>query len=303
MNRFSRSHLLAAAFLPLLWAGSASAGMVTLDFEHVDFSVGAWNSSHPDGSDPPSMGNPIFNSPTHTSHGRVVTNALGLSVYGVGISADNRGGGPDLAVIFDTRRTDTRDPDLEDPFGTARNQGSNPDITNGPQRPGHVLMVQENSTGCGDGKCNLPDDEAGGPNTISFDFSQFAGGVDLWEIDIFDVDDDKHGRTLENVMLTATYTDGAPSQTIQFDGNDIGHARSATLDLSNLFMKNSRVGVLDVKFSGSGALDRLKFATPMSGGGVPEPTSFAVLLTGVIGLGIARRRRGRAGKAQAKSEL
>ena len=51
---------------------------------------------------------------TGLSHGTIINNQFSSS--GVTVGAINLGGGPDLAVIFDSTLNGTRDPDLESPW-------------------------------------------------------------------------------------------------------------------------------------------------------------------------------------------
>ena len=53
-------------------------------------------------------------------HGEVI-NTQFVASHGVTISARNVGGGPNLAVAFDSNRINTRDPDLQGPPWSAGN--------------------------------------------------------------------------------------------------------------------------------------------------------------------------------------
>ncbi len=136
--------------------------------------------------------------------GQIPGAAAGL---GVAISTVNIGGGPALAVAFNTQATGTLDDDPEagatgftvgtnsqvpvttpDPATEDPNTASHP---NSRIKPGHVLIIQENSTGCstpvGDEVRDAPDDEGSQPaGTITFAFS---AGVDLFGLDVYDIEE------------------------------------------------------------------------------------------------------------------
>ena len=98
---------------------------------------------------------------TNFQHGTVVNSQYDSAEFGFAtIAANNSGGGPDLAVSFDSGLSDTEDPDLEAGVTgfTHVLDGQSGDL--GSIKPGNILIIQENSTGCAvDGVCNSPDDE------------------------------------------------------------------------------------------------------------------------------------------------
>ena len=101
-------------------------------------------------------------------HGQVIDNEYA----GIDIWAENEGGGPDLAVAYDSdnrRNYNGRDKDLE---GAPWAGGNASDTTDS----GNSLIIQENSRGCGDGVCNRPDDEGSRPaGSLYIDFNQAIG--------------------------------------------------------------------------------------------------------------------------------
>ena len=140
--------------------------------------------------------------------GQVVTNMWGPgslngipgsdSRVSVTILADSNGNDVDRAVVYNSRPGTGRDPDLE-----ARRNGAtgftyhgaegapvvasvDPQRGNGPDgksNPGNILIIQENSDGCGDDVCNEPDDEAhGGKLTFVFDVP-----TSIFSIDVIDI--------------------------------------------------------------------------------------------------------------------
>jgi len=235
-------------------------------------------------------------------HGQVIDSEFTLAnggvpgtggLLGVSVGATNNGGGPNLAVAFDSARTHTRDHDLEDPFKIA--PGSEPYIGD-LRRPGNILIVQENNWGCADGVCNEPDDEAGGPNSMEFLFSE---NVTLTRIDLFDIDCKKVWNGWKWVEDCGW--PGGESATIEFFSdaamqNSLGTAAVSSFGnhtAKRVFFGDngqSNVRKLVVTLSGSGAIGNIAGIIP-DNQQVPEPASLGLVVAGLIGLGIARRRR------------
>jgi len=207
------------------------------------------------------------------THGTVVTTQL----PGVTISAS---GGPNLAVAFDSSADPTRDPDLQDPFGTPTGPLP-PSVIAGPTNPGFIFIVQENSTGCAaDGICDNPDDRAAG-GTIAFDFG--AMRVKVESIDLFDLDGGNQDET-----ATITLLDGGFNEIIS--GSFVGDGNAVTVDLVSLFdpISTSNVRRLEVAFSSSGATNNLVYYT------IPGPATLVMFAFGLLGAGFAARRLRRA---------
>lgn len=109
-------------------------------------------------------------------HGQVIDSEY--AGFGVDIWADNVGGGPDLAVAYDSsgQVSTNRDPDLRSPW-----DGGNAQATQG----GNLLIIQENSTGCSTGVCTYPDDEGSRPaGSLYLDFNQDITGISFDLIDV-----------------------------------------------------------------------------------------------------------------------
>ena len=235
-------------------------------------------------------------------HGQVIDSEFTLAnggipgtsgALGVSVGAINDGGGPNLAVAFDSTRTNTRDPDLEDPFKIA--PGSEAYIGD-LERPGNILIVQENDWGCGDGVCNEPDDEGGGPNSMEFLFSE---NVTLTRIDLFDIDCKKVWNGWKWVEDCGW--PGGESATIAFFSDAAMQNSLGTISVSSFgnhtakrvfFGDNGQANVrkLVVTLSGSGAISNIAGITP-DNQQIPEPATLGLVIAGLFGLGAARWRR------------
>ena len=240
-------------------------------------------------------------------HGSVIdgTYTAADSNINVNIETSNDGGGPDFAVVFDSRQSGTADPDLQDPFSgpqvgdfttTGTNTGSDYQVTfveSEMRRPGNILIVQENTTGCIDGVCDNPDDEGQGPNSISFEFTD--GPITAESLDLFDLDGGSQMETA-TIRLFSDLNGTQIIDTIVVGGNDIGGDRRAGRVLFTSVNPDGieNVSKITVEFSSSGATGNLVYSTPDDPGdpqAVSEPGSLALLATGAVGLIALRRRR------------
>jgi len=238
-----RLALIAAA---ALWvAGSAGAAPITLTFDDLGL-----------------------------VHGSVVN----TQYSGVTISADNIGGGPDLAVAFDSNLSNTRDEDLE--FGNGWSAGNLAPDT----RLGNLLIIQENPNGCQDGICDAPDDEGSRPaGSLIFDFDV---AVTSFQFDVVDIE----SFALENGSVTLF--DGASSMTLTLaqifplDGV-LGDNSANRLDpiLVSALSGISQITRVELNFGGSVGVDNVTFEP------VPEPSTAALLALGVVALGARARSR------------
>lgn len=207
-------------------------------------------------------------------HGEIVT-----GVPGVTIVATNYNRSFDYAVAFDTEATGTADPDLEATSGgLPRWSGGN--LVG--QELGLALILQENSTGCGDGVCDSPDDEGRRPaGWISFRFDQpvLSVGFDL-------IDVDSLGTENGFVTFRDVYGVGAVVDfSIFLAGYEIGD--NTANRIAPFTAEALGIGPIDevvIKLAGSGAIDNLTYTT------VPEPATALFLATGLAILGVSRRR-------------
>lgn len=207
-------------------------------------------------------------------HGRIVNNQY--TSIGVTISANNFARSFDLAVAFDTTRTNTADPDLQDPWA----MGNLPSNTN----LGKVLIIQENNTGIGDGIANNPDDEGSRPaGELIFNFSR---PMTKFGTDIVDIENEvaetgglKFYRN-NNLLAYVTWAMFRNPASSFYDPTIVYGDRSANR-ISPIFASRFGVDGFDkvvVKMGGSGGVDNIV---------IPAPST-ALLLAGLVGL---RRRR------------
>lgn len=245
------------------FAFSAHAGTVTLDFDAV------------------------------ADGGIVSDGTSSTGIYsGISISALNTGGGPNLAVAYDSEGAIGRDSDLEENRRASKFTNAATG-TGGFTGFGNLLIVQENSNGCGTGGvCDDPDDEAGG-GFLRFAFEQVHL---LRTFDYFDVDGapDQQAETIGVKLFT---TEG-------FDWSDPENGSDVLMidDLLSTGGDNTfRTYVLDAPqfvygiefaFSSSGAIDNIVLETPDVQIEVPEPDMLLIFLAGLLGLAaMARQRR------------
>lgn len=165
------------------------------------------------------------------------------------------------ARAFDSELNSTFDPDLEAPFTTGGLS----------LNPGNVLIIQEPGSG-------IPDDNATG-GFIDFIFSStvlFSGFTGL---------DDANFRVTGNGDTIAI---GAPGQFRVPNDNGFG-----------VFALGTPVAVDSLRFrfqGASGAIDDLTFIAPDIAP-VPVPAALPLLLAGIGGLAVMKRRQKKASKA------
>ncbi len=218
-----------------------------------------------------------------TAHGEVVD----TDFAGVTIVATNIGGGPDLAVTFDTTATGTSDSDLEVPFSGGNLGGS--------ILFGNALIIQENAAGCGDDICNNPDDEGtrpAGSVELILDEALSAFGFDLLDIDAHPLEragtvvfhDDDLGVSF---AIEFNEFDGGTFAQAGFAFGDHSANRIAPISVAEINAQIAdpadQLGEIDrviFNLGGSGALDNL----------VPEPSPAALLAVALLTLAAVRRR-------------
>lgn len=196
------------------------------------------------------------------------------------ITTTNTGGGPDFGIIFDSTVPSFDDGDLEGPPWSVGNLAPATVL-------GNILIIQENSTGCGDDICDIPDDEASRP-AGDFDLSFATTPITSFGWDMVDVENtfDENGSIV--------FHDGLSTFTITWDDLELGGAFAVA---GLVFGNNSanRIPEITAASVGLSQFDRIVINMGGSGGidnlVIPEPgTGLLVLAGGVLGL-IARRRR------------
>lgn len=197
-------------------------------------------------------------------HGTIIDDQY--SSQGVIIRAANTGGGPDLAVAYDTtpraeNNVSNRDSDLTGDWGY-----------------GNALILQENGQ-CSSLTCYLPDDEGSRPSgSIFLEFDTVINGFSFDFIDF------------EQPEVT-----GAEVRYLDENSNEVGSISFSDLSgaifgdnsfNSSGYIQLNGLGVrtLDFNLGGSGALDNISVST------VPLPASFSIFALGLVGLQVFRRR-------------
>lgn len=246
-DRAPSTRLLATLFV-LLWAGALApslASALTIDFEQF-------------------------------RHGEVI--GFGDVDERVTIDVWNRTRDFDLAVVFDSEASGTRDRDLEAPWRVGNLVDVDPPL-------GQMLIIQENDSGCSEigDICRHPDDEGRRPaGWLSFGFelpTPFIG------FDLIDVDD----AMAERGELVLTDSLGV-SVVFEFEdllaGLVIGD-NSANRIAPILATDHGLVDIETARFEmgGSGALDNIEY------GVVPEPGTAILMGIGLVGLTWAGRRQ------------
>jgi hypothetical protein len=215
-------------------------------------------------------------------HGETVNNQY-QSTLGVSIDAVNIGGGPDLAIVFDSAKSGTRDPDLESPFAGGNLAGQT-DL-------GQMMIIAENDVDSnGDGLVDNPDDEGTSPaGSISLNFD---APVTSFGFDVVDVESPENGYSVQffkgdtelaSVDFGSFIDPNSPlyDPTVSFGDN---HANRIDQIIA------AELGVdafdrIEINFGGSAAIDNLTFTN------VPLPPAIILLGTGLFGLAGIRRKK------------
>lgn len=199
------------------------------------------------------------------AHGQIVS-----MVDGIGISAHNNSG-PDIAAIFDSLQTGTRDPDLEYHGSWS---GGNLETT----ELGNLLFISENSRETG-GILDNPDDE--GDRPAGFLQFVFPDPINLFGFDLVDVESIAAGEEPGRLE----FFDGAALvHTVSFMdfGSDIAYGNN-TANRVHAFDVPSSTRVR-IQLGGSGAVDNITYSTP-------EPGTVLLIGLGLAAVAVLRRRR------------
>ena len=219
------------------------------------------------------------------AHGEIASVSNNPSYKGVVIAVDNANsssGHPDLGVAFDSENeVDTRDPDLERGNGWATgNLAPSTEL-------GNVLIIQENGTGCGDGICDRPDDEANRQaGTITLDYSNLDETFNSFQFDLIDIDDvTAEGGSIEFKFLGGLVAFFDFESFADDFGAIWGDNSVNRIDLGEIGQFDEVV----ITIGGSGGIDNI-LATD-SGIVVPEPSTFVLTAIGLAGLALYGRLR------------
>ena len=177
---------------------------------------------------------------------------------GVTVSAVNTGGGPNLAIIFNSAAPTGGDADLGTPntdFGGPGVGAGGGSAGGGPNTTAlyNVLIVAENSTDANmDNLIDTPDDEAGG-GMITFTFAQPSSVV---SVDLLDIEE-------ASGAVTTRASGGGLISSIAMSSLGDNSFQSLTVE-------DSGVSSLEVEFSASGAVAQVVYCPPL-----PTPTATA----------------------------
>lgn len=207
------------------------------------------------------------------NHGDVVTNQFAPDVN---IWAKNYGGGPNRALIFDSTKRNTRDPDLEDKYGWSQGNLKNQEL-------GNLLIVQENYY-------NIPDDEAGGGSLLfkfednlssfGFDIVDVEGGGEPLSFHVYEADGTKHSLDFSQI----TNRDNSISW------GDNSANRIAPITAADFGLDELLFNMVEVELAGSGAVGNVNFTPYRPPSAVPEPTTMLLVGAGLLGLVVLKRR-------------
>ena len=251
------------------------------------------------------------------SHGQIVSDQFyddgsdtGFQVFG-----KNFHDGRELIVAFDTRKDDTRDPDLEAPFedGNLIVDGKNQDFNGNAIDFNAALIIQEGprkrfdgGRPNGDGTFletpNDADDEGrrdpGGAGSITFDFNRpiSSFGIDLLDVEgvteAFSFVFSSNGVEVATVEFKEFISSPVFVQTeheVDFGDNSANRIVPITAKKLTDFTETTIASFdqVTVNLGGSGALDNIRYTQA-----VPEPTSLAVWLGAMFAfVGCFNRRR------------
>lgn len=188
----------------------------------------------------------------------------------VSVRVENLGGGPDVAVVFDTLNPTGRDFDLGGPFNS-----NNPDLPDN-YIANNVLIIHERFD-CDGIRCAEPDDEGSRP--AGRFFFEFSTPIRLESIDFFDVETAENGRRPENAIRLFDAGD-----------NEIMPATFFTPDTGGdnlwdrLAFNVDGITRIELNMGGSGAIDNISYSI------IPVPSAVWLFGCGLIGLAALARR-------------
>jgi hypothetical protein len=223
-----------------------------------------------------------LNSP-ELQHGTIVSDQF--VSQGVHISVDNRGGGPDAALIFNSEESGTEDSDLE--RGNRWARGNLDDLT---EELGNLLIIAENVIDSNnDGLVNRPNDEGSRPaGSIYFDFDYTitSFGFDLIDVEGPDEYSDDSGFFAafydgDDLMKSIGFDELITRDDAVFGNNSANRIASFTVEELGLPGFNR----VEINMGGSGGITTIAY-TPV----VPEPTTMLLVGLGLLGIMAVRKR-------------
>jgi len=225
-----------------------------------------------------------------SAYGKTASNQVDIKV------ANSDPIAPDVPVIFDTRKQNTSDPDLEAPFPSGNLRG---------QQLGNILIIPENNIDANhDGILDDPDDLGSRPSgqfRLTFTSQKMTSfGLDMVDIEQVEIPKSLAYIIFQRRLGTNTYqeitrvpfvnfvTPGNKyyDPTIQFGDHSANRIKPITA--ASLGSGVTSFDRVIINLDGSGAIDNLRFTPFVT---VPEPATGLALLAGATVLLPRRRRR------------
>ena len=196
------------------------------------------------------------------------------------------------AVLFNSNAYTGGDPDLAAPFFHAD--------TNVVKNPGQILILHEQPSNCRNASggqvngnsssavsCDDPDDIGARPGG-RFEI-EFNKAITLTSIDFFDVEEPEPGPDATNEILLFDVDgnqilDGSPFYTPDTGGDN---------KWKEVVFNVVGVKKIEIRMAGSGAIDNIRGTNNPQSDQIPEPSTILIFGAGILGAGIARRRRRR----------
>ncbi|MBL4720462.1 MAG: PEP-CTERM sorting domain-containing protein [Alphaproteobacteria bacterium] len=156
----------------------------------------------------------------------------------------------------------------------------------------NILIIQEDNYsdgGCTSTVCNSPDDAASG-GYLKFLFNQ---AVNLTGMDVFDIDGNEGDSKVYFFNEGEDWGDTSASEGASnfVDRIDLPVTGNHGVGFLGFGDKGQNITMMKIYFKKSGGVDDITGQTDTPGGEVPEPGALAIILTGLLGYGLTRRKR------------